>query len=177
MRAARITRERGFALVTVLILLAIMLMAGTALFRNVDTAALISGNSAARQAASQAGNLGLVAAQKRLEGGTLTSPAAGYSDKALKVDSADVPIAADSVWSATTEAGNGYRYRYLIERLCNDDGVCAQSRSTGRVPGSSLGVNAIQPSEASASASLYRVTVQVTGPRNIQTYAQAIYGK
>ncbi len=167
----------GFALLTVLILLTVMLVAGTALFRNVDTASLIAGNSAARQAASQAGNLGLVAAQRWIESGLPGSATAGYAPKAFAVDAEGLPQAPDAAWSSETEAGNGYRYRHLVERLCNDEGICAESRSLGRVPGSSLGANAMLPTESATSIGLYRVTVKVSGPRSLQTHVQAVYGK
>lgn len=181
MSTPSIQRNRGFALITVLILLVIMLIGGMALFRNSDTAALLAGNAAAKQAASQAGNVGLVAAQKILEGTIPTTNGNGFSTQALSVDSYGVPTTTSSVtWYPTTpvdvNTDSGYTYQYIIEKLCNASGVCTQSTSSGTVTQTSLAPNAVLPSKSSAAVALYRVTVKVNGPRSVTSYVQAIYG-
>lgn len=170
-------RSGGFALLTVLILLTIMLLAGMALFRSADTAGMIAGNAAAKQAASQVGNIGLVDAQKKIDAGTLVA-GAGYSEQAVTADSAGIPTA--GTWSTAVTTPTGYTYDYLVEKLCTAAGVCAQAESEGSAAagvGVSLGPQGSGLTSPIPPVDLYRVTVRVTGPRNLTSYVQAVYGK
>ncbi|MEC5399774.1 hypothetical protein [Uliginosibacterium sp. H1] len=172
---------RGFALLTVLILLTIMLLAGMALFRSADTAGLIAGNAAIKQAASQAGNVGLVVAQTRVDTGSPSG--AGYSPTALTLDEYGIPPSTPpngATWSASTSAENGYSYTYLIEKLCSGTGtgaVCARAVIGGGSGNTSIEVNDQSPTPLSAFIDMYRITVQITAPRGTTSYVQAIYGK
>ncbi|MDQ8021756.1 MAG: hypothetical protein REI94_07945 [Moraxellaceae bacterium] len=165
---------RGFALLTVLILLTIMLLAGMALFRSADTAGLIAGNTAIKQAASQASNIGLVAAQTRIDAGSLTGT--GYSTTATAVDSYGVPPDSAPWTTATGPDANGYSYQYLIEKLCTGS-VCARAVIAGGTGNTSIEVNDQSPPPLSAFIDMYRITVRVTAPRGTTSYVQAVYGK
>lgn len=176
-RNTRVHHSKGFVLITVLIMLVIMLIGGMALYRSTDTATLLAGNAAAKQAASQAGNIGLVAAQTIIDGSIPSANGNGFYTAALSVDSKGIPTGGSWHPSTATAAGNGYGYQYIIEKLCNSAGVCTKSSSSGTVTQTSLAPNSLLPSKTATAIDLYRVTVKVTGPRSVETYVQAIYGK
>ncbi|MDQ7989472.1 MAG: hypothetical protein REI09_07535 [Candidatus Dactylopiibacterium sp.] len=174
--------QRGFALITVLILLIVMLIGGMALFRSTQNASLIAGNAAAKQAASQAGNVGLVAAQKVIDTALPTASGSGFSLVALGSDDHGIPTPDGTVgWYPATavDAGDnsGYKYQYIIEKLCNSAGVCTRSSTTTTTNQGSLGGNSQQPTKTTIAIDLYRVTVKIEGPRSVVSYVQAVYGK
>lgn len=174
--------QQGFVLITVLMLMIVMLIGGMALFRSTQNSSLIAGNSASKQAASQAGNVGLVAAQKIIDTALPTASGNGFSLVSLGNDDYGIPIPNSSTtWYPTTPAdagdSSGFTYQYIIEKLCNSAGVCAQSTTTTTANQGSLGVNAQQPTKTTTSVDLYRVTVKVEGPRSTLSYVQAVYGK
>jgi type IV pilus assembly protein PilX len=169
-------QQRGVSLFVVLVLLIIMMIAGVALFRSTDIAALIAGNTATKQAATQVGNIGLVEIQKKIVDQTLTAGTPGYTETALAVDANGIPVPAGNVdWTpeTPTDAGNGFGYQYIVEKLCNADGVCTQSRIGSE--GSNLGDERM-PDPPQTIVDLYRVTIKITGPRNTETHVQALYG-
>lgn len=130
-------RQRGVVLFIALIVLIAMTMAGIALIRSTDTASVISGNVAFRQAALQESDVGTDAAFRALS----DALGAGYiANKAVSVgpryfatmqalNASGVPTifdnmspndAVDTSDAYGTGVGpNGNRVRYVIERMCN----------------------------------------------------------
>ena len=191
-------RQRGVVLFIALIALVALAMAGIAMVRSVDTGNVISGNMAFRQAALQSSDIGVEAAFIALPGIVATSKDANIANTyyALRqtVDADDNGIPDDINWAnvACRDNLNGtvtcsyqdYQVKYVIERLCEQQtkgsttvtdvqSYCFVDVGTGK--GGSKG--SFTPLFSSASAIYYRVTVQVTGPRNTRAYVQALLSK
>lgn len=205
--------QSGVALIMVLIMLTAMLIAGVALIRVVDSANVISGNFAFRQATLNIADLGIEAAATELSkagGIRATSSEAPYPAGCANMnpsnclyfparsvgsppaagamlDSKGMPVLGN-ITGTTTQAiswsGNnvasaprGYSIRYVIDRQCNiapvtnvvNDCLNEAPQSAGSKKGGATVFS-------SASTIYYRVTVQVTGPKNTQSHVQAILG-
>lgn len=189
-------RQRGAVLLMALIAMVALTLAGLAMVRAVDTGNLISGNMAFRQAAMQQSDVGIEAAFLALPGIVNSSKDANIANQyyALRqaVDSTGVPTAVnwanvacrDNANTVVTCTGLDYQVKYVIDRLC--DAQTAGSTTVTDVQqycfvdvgaGKTGSKGAFQAVFSSASALYYRVTVQVTGPRNTVAYVQAIVTK
>lgn len=190
-------RQDGLALVIALIVLVAMTIAGVALVRSTDTAAIIAGNLAFRQSATLAGDSGVEAARGWLltAGNTLQNdqPTIGYyatsqdsldltGNRTPKVKTDDLSWtgATDSKCLAADAAGN--TVCYVIHRMCKKDGpldAATCSSLTADRSGSSKG--ATRPMSTyqerswkdATSLGYYRITVRVAGPRNNVSFVQA----
>ena len=156
--------QKGSALIIVLLILVMMILMGFALMRSTETATLISGNVATKQAATQAAEVGLQVAEAALksinENGALdtTDSSQSYCSTALVLVSG-IPTATNACpWSGVTALSNGLSYQYLIERLCNASSVCT--------------IN----TDSEGEHTMFRITIKITGPRNTESYIQASYG-
>lgn len=193
--------QQGVVLFIALIILVAMSLAGIALLRGVDTGTLIAGNLAFRQNTMFIGDMGVEAARAWLQSnaGDLNDDEAGSAYYATWKDDTDLlgndtdpatdPFdwAADSavVTAAPFTPPSGYTIRYVIHRMCEttgdpstDPAVAAKcmrssgtggSTSTGSKGAAGYGSYAL----SSPVAAIYRITVQVTGPRNARSYIQA----
>lgn len=151
MKHSRINRQnqQGVVLFIALIALVVMSLAAVALVRSVDTATLVAGNLAFKQAATSSADAGVEAAIPWMAATNaaqvalnkdpwldathafnVDAPASGYySSIAVPVD-----LAADSTWtSATSRPGTGANFdvdgldsttgntvRYVIQRVCRN---------------------------------------------------------
>lgn len=193
MRPALRGTQRGAVLFIALIVLVAMSLAGIALMRGVDTGQLIAGNLAFRQNAMHVGDIGVEAARAWLVtngGGTLynNQPAVtgGTGYWANSQDDLDLlgnGSGVDFDWSTATSVATapaGYTVRYVIHRLCSAtgdpaSGNCAKTTgASGTTASGTKGVAAYGSFALSAPTNaFYRITVQVTGPRNALSYVQA----
>lgn len=86
-------RQHGVALLVAMIALVVMALAGVALLRSVDTNALVAGNLAFRQAASNSGDSGIESARSWIAANTATldkdNPSAGYYASRMSVGGVD----------------------------------------------------------------------------------------
>jgi type IV pilus assembly protein PilX len=191
--------QKGVVLFIALIVLVAMSLAGIALMRNVDTGTIIAGNLAFRQTSTHAGDVGIEAARTWLMSSTASSlhhdqtanayyatwqagidllgTIAGTPDFDWTLDAKDVT----TLVPAPTPPPAGYSARFVIHRLCATDGDPAGAscvRASGSATAASGGTKgaAVYGSYAISvpTASLYRITVQIRGPRNTQTYVQAV---
>lgn len=191
-------RQTGAVLFIALIVLVSMMLASIALVRSVDTANVIAGNLAFKQATLQAGDFGVEAAVTALpniiattldanvtgSGGTYwyyatrrdtdangvpTTREAGSVGAATPINWTTVPV-------ATTVAGNAVRI--VIDRLCRGPAPVADIQENCFHEGSTSGRSyAIGRKPITAVTTVYyRVTAQVTGPRNTVSMVQAIVG-
>jgi Tfp pilus assembly protein PilX len=190
------SRQRGAVLLVTLIALVVLLLASIALVRSVDTGNLISGNMAFREAALQNADVGIEAAFNALPDILASSKDANIANQyyALRqtLDSRSVPsgvnwsnvVCRDNTNKALTCSTQDYQVKYIIERMCdqqtagstvvtNVQSYCFTDVGDGK--GGSLNWNS--PVFSNASAIYYRVTVQVTGPRNTVSYVQAMISK
>lgn len=189
-------RERGVVLLVALIALVALTLAGLALMRSVDTGNVIAGNMSFRQAALQSSDIGIEAAFIALPTVVSTSKDANIANQyyALRLPALDVPGIPTVNWTnvpcrdnanaTVTCSAQDYQVKYLIDRLCDRQtsgsttvtdvqGYCMAEVGTGE-SGSKGQFSAIF---SSVDGVYYRVTVQVTGPRNTIAYVQAILVK
>ena len=189
-------RQRGVVLIMALIALVALTLAGLAMVRSVDTGNVIAGNMAFRQAAMQQADVGIEAAFIALPGIVNSSKDANIANQyyALRQDVDAIGVPSAVTWSSVPCRDNAnvvvscsaqdYQVKYVIDRLCepqaasstivtNVQGYCFVDKGTGQ-SGSKGGYT---PVFSSASAIYYRITVQVTGPRNTAAYVQALVTK
>lgn len=198
-------RERGVVLIFTLIILLILTIGAVALMKSMNISMFSSGNLALRQDLvnqadqavatvmnefiSQTGPLYLSSTTNN------TLPAYNYSATELQTNSQGVPtilFASDATFQASftapdivaanytvgsTSESPGVTMRYVVDRLCSTAGValsasCVQSVAAGtsQSTGDSSGL-------AKPSATVYRLTVRVTGPRSTQAFLQTTFTK
>jgi Tfp pilus assembly protein PilX len=198
--AMMLKAQQGVVLFVALIVLVAMSLAGLALMRTVDTGTIIAGNLAFRQTAMHVGDIGIEAARNWLSGVTPTETLyndqpsitggggyyATWGDNLDLLGNAPGPGIVQYDWSGAIAVTSptpptGYSVKYVIHRLCKANGsptstTCvkltsgASSTASGSKGAASFGSYAISvPTNA-----LYRVTVQVTGPRSSLSYVQAV---
>ncbi len=185
-------RQRGVVLVIALIVLVAMTLAAVGMSRSIDTANVVAGNMAFKQATVQAGDLGAKAAYDWLlanSAGTVlqnTDPSKGYFS---------ARPAAEPDWFDSASWGNGQQLNggapdaagnvvsYMIHRMCtlpdtayngSVAGVpnqCAVTYPTaGGATGGSMAVGATQ--FQGIPQLYYRITTRVDGPRNTVSVTQ-----
>ncbi len=183
-------KQQGSTLFIALIALVAMMLAGIALMRSVDTANIVAGNFAFKEASLQAADLGMEAAFTALPAlaakGNVPVPNQYYA-VLQGVDPQGIP--AGVTWSKVPLIQTkikGYSIQYVIERMCKGSvadpingpapGNVAEekkycttianptnqggSKATGHVTFSGNGVV------------YYRVTVRSTGPHNAVSMVQ-----
>lgn len=208
-RTRAVRRSIGAGLVIALIVLVVMSVGGLALVRTVNAGLLVSGNFAFRQAAVLAADAGTEAAIAWLTPQTETAavladqPEAGYYASVtpgLDVTGTAAAAGAAAVdWNddrCAAQSGTlclrpspalaldpaGHAVRYLIERLCRDEGSIeaaanscllfrsAQGGSASRGQLSYGASTRFQPGDAV----YYRITVHVRGPRHTTAFTQTL---
>jgi Tfp pilus assembly protein PilX len=193
-------RQQGVVLVIALIVLVALMLASISIVRTVDTANVIAGNLAFKQAAVQAGDFGIEAAATALPSivaaaesdvlpGASGTPAYWYyatrrdadangipTTRAAGAAGAATPINWPDVPVATTVAGNAVQV--VIDRLCLGPApVNIQARCfyEGSTDGGTKKIGATVFTEVTAVH--YRVTARVSGPRNTVSVVQAIVSR
>lgn len=195
----RMEGQKGAALFVTLIVLVAMLLSGIALIRSVDTTNVIAGNLSFKQAALHAADLGVEAAVAELPNivatsleANITPPASSTlpnywyyatlretdvkglpTTKAFGAGGTAIPINWSNVPVASTS--NGYSVKYVIDRLCQGptpvtdlQANCFADAATGG------GTKKAGGTVFSGTTTVYyRISVQVTGPRNTVSYVQA----
>lgn len=190
--------ERGVVLFIALLVMVALSLAGIALIRSVDTATIVTGNLAFKQAAAASVDRGFEQAIERLFNPVpppgVSSPvidnkladntAQNYFASVRRVagDIPEIPaelasrkafLDARLTMIPADDAGNAVMY--VIERMCSAPGPAVGSNCN--LSSSALGADAGtqhyeglgRPGDA-----YYRVTVRVEGPRKTVAYAQAI---
>ena len=188
-------REQGVVRLISLIMLVAMSLAGVALIRSVDTALVVAGNVAFKEAAVQVADKGTTEAAKWLAanatGPTLqmSSPSNGYQSSRLATETKDHWFK-ESNWGNGKELNggapdaSGNKVRYIIHRMCtqpdtpyngSNAGVaneCALAFPAGSgTGGGSMSVGS--PQFTGTPQLYYRVTTRVDGPRNTITVIQS----
>lgn len=192
--------QRGVVLFIALIALVVMSLAAVALIRSVDTATIIAGNLAFRQAATSSSDRGFNdPANGALAWLTATDTANSTKDPTTDATHAfnitntgagyysnadpSLSLTADATWTggsvALPDDGSGYTVRYLIQRMClTANQLLAETScllSDADIDTSSHRV--IEATGAGAKKPgkppLYRITIRTAGPRNTFSYIQA----
>lgn len=192
--------QRGVVLFVALIALVVMSLAAVALIRSVDTATIIAGNLAFRQAATTTSDRGFNdpasgalawltttdtsnstkdPTTDATHAFNITNTGAGYysnADPALS-------LTADGTWTggsvALADDGSGYTVRYLIQRMCRTaNQLLAEASCLLSDADIDTGSKRVLPSSEGGANKpgkppLYRITIRTAGPRNTFGYIQA----
>jgi type IV pilus assembly protein PilX len=191
------SRQRGVVLIFTLIILLILSIGAVALVRSMNTSLVSAGNLAFRR---DLANQGEQAVSKVLAqfstGGILAGsastqadvPSSNYSAKMLATNTQGIPTvllgsdaAFTGAWTAgdLTGATSEITIRYIIDRLCSGPGApstlnCSQSSASSKHKDSlDPGAAALAP----PSATVYRLSVRVTGSRSTQVFLQTTLTK
>jgi type IV pilus assembly protein PilX len=168
-------RQRGVTLVIVLVIVGVVLVANLALMRSMSTVNRVASNKSFKQAATQAAEVGLRTAENFIS--ALTAPDTAITNRYAATmqahDTNELPTTVNWASVATIDVGN-YDVKWVVDRMCDRTPVtdpiaqCLGFQTTQQ--GSQ---KAGSPAYQGSSAVYYRITVQVTGPRNIETYVQS----
>lgn len=184
--------NRGAVLIISLIVLVAMTLGGIAILRSVDTTTLIAGNLAFKQRAMHAADTGITTAMNWLlaNKGTLANDnaAEGYfSSQPFTWNNASSWTNAKVI--GTDAAGN--RVSYIVHRMCTCantayNGTCADGTTANQCGiDNPTASTTVKPQEGdtfqvggivfpSTGSVYYRVTVRSQGPRNTESYIQAM---
>jgi type IV pilus assembly protein PilX len=198
LKFASATRQQGVVLIFSLIVLLILAIGAVALLRSVDTSLVSAGNLAFhRDLVNQAEQaVSSVMTEFKTNGAplggntTASMVAANYSAVTLPTNAQGVPTALldNTAFAAVGTAANDIipsansqvTIRYVIDRLCTavpptviaSISTCVQS--TGLPTGGTANRNtAVAP----PSATIYRISVRVDGPRSTQAFLQTTFTK
>lgn len=188
------SRQSGVVLIFCLIVLVILLAGGVAVVRSMNSSLFSAGNLAFKRDLLNQGHLAttkavsLFAAGGALASNDGTSRAnLNYSAVQLNANAQGIPVALlgdDATFAAIGATTNDLevedskvKIRYVIERLCSSEGIatsttCVQSQSAP--PGGSAKV---PPPPPPPTATVYRLTARVTGPRDTQLFTQTTFSK
>lgn len=190
--AAQRAAQRGMVLLMALVVLVVIMVAGIAMMRSVDTATLVAGNLAFEQAATNAADKGIEQAIQMLKtkAGTPTSldsddATSGYYATLRSNQSPSAGTSWQSFWD-TSLSGAAYdvgvdqfgnHIWYVVHRECANaappgaGGQCVASPKTMVATGNSQEAGEIELQ--SSSQVYYRIVVKVQGPRRTESYVQS----
>jgi Tfp pilus assembly protein PilX len=187
-------RQRGVVLIFALIVLLILAIGAVALVRSVNSSLLSAGNLAFHRDLVNQGEQAVSSVMTEFKtngpplGGATTAdlPAANYKSSVLPTNAQGVPtalldngvfatvgVAANDIPGATPDV----KIRYVIDRLCTLTGSASNPncvQSTGLPTGGTANRNtAVAP----PSATVYRISVRIDGPRSTQVFLQTTFTK
>lgn len=177
-------RQRGVTMLVVLVLLSVMLLGGMALSRLSEISTLASGNSAYREAALQASEIGLNNAfvAVRALANEDTSVGSWYSATEKLKDANGLPTGID--WSTAPSTTIGLMTtQYVAERACTTTPVTSAARQCLVKQYSPPAGTAFESRDASRetldppNSRQFRITVRVTGPKGTESFVQSLVTK
>jgi Tfp pilus assembly protein PilX len=179
-----IVRQRGVSMLVVLVLLTVMLLGGLTFARMAEVSTLAGGNAAFRATAVQASDVGLDRAFADIR--AITSPntaVTGWYFPTIQADANNdgVPDGVDFDAAQSVTVGQ-FTVHYVVERMCETATVTDPSRQclVKRIAPASEGKSSrAEDKEAldPPSATQYRVTLRVTGPKSTETFVQSLITK
>lgn len=177
--APRRAAQRGVTILVVLVLLSVMLLGGLALARMTEIGSMAAGNSAYREAALQASEVGLndVYAQVLNIPDENTAVGNWYRPSAMATDANGLPVVD---WSTLPEIVVGqYSVRYVADRVCEGALPVADPLRQCLVKQLPQPTSAVADKEKldPPNAKQFRVTIRVTGPKGTQTWVQSLVTK
>lgn len=172
-------QQQGSSLFLVLVLLSVMAMGGLALARMSEVGTLAAGNTAARNAAVQASEVGVntaYAAVRALANEDANSGNWYYATQQTQ-DADGIPTVNFDTAPAIT-VGTGYTVNYVVERVCTGTLPVADPLRQCLVrqvqlPESRAGGEQLDP----PMARQFRITVRVSDPRNTRVWVQSLVTK
>jgi type IV pilus assembly protein PilX len=172
--------QRGVTMLVVLVLLSVMLLGGMALAKLTEVGTLASGNTAFREASLQASEVGLNTAFERIQDDLAdegTDQAGWYWASMQDTDAYGIPTV-DFDNAPEIDVGP-YVVRYVVERLCDTAAVtdslrqCVVKAKPDPQVSKGAGGEPIEP----VNSRQFRVTIQVTGPKETRTWVQSMITK
>jgi type IV pilus assembly protein PilX len=201
--AARRYQQRGVTMIFGLIALAIMMIGAAAMVRSMNTSMTVSGNLGFKRDLTNQAERATAAVVTLMNTGALnnelarqsTATSRNYSAKILPTNAQGIPdaLVTDANFSTTGVAGNdisvteqGVSLRYVVDRLCVNDGLADGSHCQMSDLGAPMGGSASVTHRADDSAAMggggvlprqtvYRLSIRVSGPRNTQAYFQTTF--
>jgi Tfp pilus assembly protein PilX len=186
------SRQRGVVLIFTLIVLLILTIGAVALMRSMNTALVGSGNLAFRRDLVNQGEYAVSQVMAEFQtGGDLSTSAStlsnvladNYSATMLPTNAEGVPTALLQNTLPTTVGTHAdlsgmtsdIQIRYVIDRLCSATGtptgaLCVQS-SAAPTGGTAGNTATVKP----PTATVYRLSVRVTGARSTQVFLQTTF--
>lgn len=169
--------QQGASLLIVLVMLMVLLLGALSMAQLTQTSTLISGNIAVKDSSIQASEVGVSNAFARLQTvPDLEQDLEGWYFASTKGDDATgLPLDVDYTKASQVSVGS-FNVSYIVERLCsgttpiqdiNAQCVIKQLPSTGSAK---AGMESLD----NPAAKEYRITVQVTGPKNTKTHVQTM---
>jgi Tfp pilus assembly protein PilX len=176
--AHRPAAQRGVTMLVVLVLLSVMLLGGLALARMTEVGSLVSGNSNYREASLQASEVGLNSAYEAVKALSNEEAQAGnwYWPTTQSADTTGIPSVS---WTNAPQIAVGsYSVSYVVERMCNTAPVTNTLRQClvkqePQLESASFGKETPDP----PNSRQFRITVRVSGPKETQTWVQALVTK
>lgn len=170
--------QAGSSLLVTLVVLTVLSAGAVALFSSTLQARMAATNTMFKQVALQASDAGLYAAQRLLA--TLDAPdeaATGYFPVQQPQSAQGIPASLD--WSRQPLIDmHGYEVRWVVERLCDSTPVTDARAQCATAAGAGQGSHRAGAEQYEAAAAIYyRVTVRVTGPRQLETFTQALFSR
>jgi hypothetical protein len=168
--------QRGVTILVVLVLLSVMLLGGLALARMTEIGTMAAGNSAYREAALQASEIGLndVFAQVRAVANENVAVGNWYRPTTLATDANGLPVVD---WDTLPEIVVGqYSVRYVADRICEGALPVADPlrqclvKQIPQLTSADYNKEKLDP----PNAKQFRVTIRVTGPKGTQTWVQSM---
>jgi len=180
--------QRGAVLFVTLIVLIVLILAGVAVVRSMETSSQIAGNTAFRQATMQAADRAIVDARNALHQRIVIDKAGntGVANRYLNTRSANVsdfgargiPTAINWINVTCTKvdgtngdcaANNGdYRFQYVIERQCSANPVLTNV--------SDVKAKCAYEMTGGAVEVRYRVYIRAQGPRGTESFYEVMLG-
>lgn len=174
-------RQRGMTMLVVLVLLSVMLLGGMALAKLTEVGTLASGNTAYREAALQASEVGLNTVYARVRNDLAaedTAQAGWYWTTMQAADANGIPQV-DFDAAPTIQVGN-YTVAYVAERMC-EGAVPVQTPLrqclVKQIPQETRSRLAGKEELDPPNSKQFRVTVRVTGPKDTRTWVQSLITK
>lgn len=177
-------RQKGVVLLFALIALVAMTLAALTMVRSADTTNLVAGNIALKQGAIQEADRVMNTAFACLDsGGALLAVSLDNNNATCNYFASlqpDVnrPFGFPDVletMAGTTDSVTGNTSAFVIERMCNAAGAFNEQTCVASPFGkASQEGGDMDPNTIAATQALYRISIRVTGPRNVATYSQMV---
>lgn len=172
--------QRGSSLLFVMVGLSLLVIGGFALYQSSQTTLVAAGNIAQQQAATAVSEVGINTAINYVAGITTfdtTVPNRYYASQQA-VDGDGLPTLS---WAGVaSQTLDGFNVQYLVERLC-DPPLPVTNPITQCSIGPADDITASHQVGAAAYTALgkryFRITVRVTGRRNLEMFTQALVSR
>lgn len=185
-------RERGVVLLFCLIVLVILLAGGVAVVRSMHSSLASAGNLAFRRDLVNQGERAVSAVLAKFAAtGTLATatddvPAENFKASRLDTNAQGMPTALldDSSFASVGKTSNDIvdttaqvSIRYVIDRLCTGSGTATSANCVQSSAAPSGGTAGPMPPPAPPTATVYRLSMRVSGPRETQVFLQSTFTK